>query len=56
MSWNANSIKKKYHEFVNFIQLNEIDIIDLNETKLSPEDNFKVKVLQPSRRPKNRFF
>ena len=42
LSWNANSIKNKSKltEFVNFIHLNNYDIIGINETKL--DSNYQL--------------
>ena len=41
--WNANSIMNKKDEFENFLEINDILITSLNETKISPSDNLTFK-------------
>ena len=42
LSWNSNSIKNKFMELANYIYLNKIDVIGLNETKL--DKNIKLQI------------
>lgn len=41
-TWNCNSIKKRQHEFANFLNTNKIDICCLNETKLDHTKRFNI--------------
>lgn len=42
-SWNANGIRHKTCELIEFLNRFKIDIMLINETKLSAKDNFKIR-------------
>lgn len=42
VTWNANSIKSKLHEFQSFLYANDYDIVGICETKT--DENFKLKI------------
>lgn len=42
-TWNANGIRHKTCELIEFLNRYKIDIMLVNETKLSTKDRFKIK-------------
>jgi exonuclease III len=40
--WNVNSIKSKKSELSNFLSINNLDIVAISETKLTPKHTFSM--------------
>ncbi|EFA13538.1 putative RNA-directed DNA polymerase from transposon X-element-like Protein [Tribolium castaneum] len=41
--WNANSVKQKIDELIAFLHSNNVDILAISETKLTPNDRFYIQ-------------
>ena len=54
MHWNPNSIKNKYYEFLNFINVNKPDLISLNETKINNNNEFFIPNYKIIRKDRSR--
>ncbi|CAD6221967.1 GSCOCG00011676001-RA-CDS, partial [Cotesia congregata] len=52
-SWNANGLKNKLGEVIEFISRNKIDIFLINETRLCEKDKLKVRNYNCIRKDKN---
>ena len=46
MSWNANSLFPKRHEFADFLNSQNIDIALVQKTFLRPHINLKLQIIQ----------
>lgn len=55
VSWNANGVKPKVSQLINFLAIHKVDIMLINETKLKKEDKLKLKhyTLYRNDRPDN---
>jgi len=42
-SWNANGLRNRVAELINFLQHNNIDIMMINETRYNPQIKLKIK-------------
>lgn len=52
-SWNANGLRNRISELINYIHCNNIDIMMINETRFNSQINFKVKGYKCIRRDRS---